>query len=148
MLKSSLIFRGNSLKKEAFGLHFSRLPCGRDTRDSGSETQQRGWTSPSEEPGWRSASPAWRGHPGEPCHAMALAEPWEIEGNDCKKTREFLLVDGSMARELKIQHVGADTALSFIPPSTSDLQHSQQWRLHSSQKRGSQARIPNKFKYC
>lgn len=139
--------QGNSLKKKAFRLHFSRLPYGRDLRERVGQKQQRGQTSPREEPRWRSASPAWHSYPGQPIKkATALAELWEIEGNNCKQT--FLLLDGSMARELNIWHVGPSTALSFISSSTSDLQYSQPQRLPSSQKTESQERIPNKLKYC
>lgn len=62
-----------------------------------------------------------------------------------KQKTVFLLLDGSMARELNIWHAGASTALSFISSSTSDLQHSQPLRLPSSQKTESQERIPNKL---
>lgn len=50
--------------------------------------------SPAKEPGWRSAWLAWRGRPGERCRATALAEPWEIGGNNRKQTRESVFTGG------------------------------------------------------
>lgn len=82
--------------------------------------------APVKELGWRSACPAWHSHSGEPCHATAgqsLGRQEVMTAN--KQNTIFLLVDGSMARELEIGHVGASTALSFISSSPSDLQHSQ-----------------------
>lgn len=94
----------------------------REGQKLGRENRQ----TPAKEPGWRSTCPVWHGHPGELHHATAgqsLGRQEVMIAN--KQNTVFLLADGSMARELKIGHVGASTALSFISSSPSDLQHSQ-----------------------
>lgn len=70
------------------------LPYGRDLRERVGQKQQKGQKSPREEPRWRSASPIQHSYPGEPCHATALAELWEIRGNNCKQTKDCIFTAG------------------------------------------------------